>query len=430
MKNTFLFQFAIITLLSIQTAIAQSVGIGTATPDASARLEVNSTTQGILIPTLTSAQRSIISNPATGLLVFQTDGTPGFYYYTGTSWINLTNGHQVNSQGIAVSSNYGLTTTFAGSGAPGAADGTGTAASFNNPVGITADAFGNVYVADYDNHKIRKITAAGVVTTLAGNGFAGNADGVGTAASFNYPSGVAVDASGNIYVADWLSHKIRKITPAGVVSTFAGDGLQNSDDGPGTTASFDHPSAVAIDTSGNIYVADYENHKIRKITAAGMVSTLAGSGSLGSADGPGNVASFTFPSGVAVDASGNVYVADWYFNKIRKITPAGVVSTFAGDGTAGATDGTGIAASFNRPEGVVADASGNIYVADRLNHKIRKITTTGLVSTLAGSGSTGATDGPGTTVSFNAPFGVAVDASGNVYVADLGNNKIRKIIAH
>jgi len=265
------------------------------------------------------------------------------------------------------------------------------------------------------------------VTTLAGIGSPGYANGTGTAASFNYPTGVAVDGSGNLYVADQHNHLIRKITSAGVVTTLAGIGSQGYANGTGTAASFNYPWGVAVDGSGNLYVADQGNHLIRKITSAGVVTTLAGSGSSGSADGTGTAASFHDPTGVAVDGSGNLYVADKNNHLIRKITSAGVVTTFAGSGSSGSADGTGTAASFYRPDGVVVDGSGNVYVADRNNHLIRKITSAGVVTTLAGSGSAGSADGTGTAASFSYPSGVAVDGSGNVYVGDSDNHLIRKI---
>jgi streptogramin lyase len=296
----------ILAFFIFPAVMAQSVGIGTSTPNASARLEVNSTTQGILIPTLTTAQRSAISSPATGLLVFQTDGTPGFYYYAGAAWVNLTNGYQVNNSGIALSSSYGLTSTF-------------TAASFNTPTGIALDASGNIYVAERGYNRISKITPDTVVTTLAGSGTAGSADGTGTSASFNTPSGVAVDASGNIYVADQYNYEIRKITPAGVVTTLAGSGTAGSADGTGTAATFNRLTGVAVDAFANIYVADRYNNKIRKITPAGVVTTLAGGAFPGYYDSTGTAAFFDNPMGVATDASGNVYVTDLNNNKIRKI---------------------------------------------------------------------------------------------------------------
>jgi serine/threonine-protein kinase len=267
----------------------------------------------------------------------------------------------------------GIVTTFAGSGAPGSADGAGTAAAFFGPIGVAFDGAGNIYVADVSNNKIRKIAPGGIVTTFAGSGARGSADGTGTAASFAGPYGVSVDADGNVYVADFCNNRIRRITPGGVVTTLAGSGSAGSADGPGAAASFAHPSGVAVDGSGNVYVADLLSNKIRKITPGGVVTTFAGSGAEGSADGVGTAASFNLPAGVAVDGSGNVYVAEISGNKIRKITPGGIVTTFAGSGVQGSADGAGPAAEFFEPMGVAVDGAGNVYVADRLNNKIRKV---------------------------------------------------------
>ena len=305
-------------------------------------------------------------------------------------------------------------------------------AAFSLPRGVAIDSAGNVYVADQGNSTISKITPAGIVSTLAGlAGSAGSADGTGTAARFNQPSGVAVDAAGNIYVADISNNTIRKITPAGVVSTLAGlAGSPGSADGTGSAARFFGPFGVAVDAAANVYVGDADNSTIRKITPAGVVSTLAGlAGIVGSADGAGSAARFNFPSGVAVDAAGNVYVADLNNNSIRSITPAGVVGTLAGSASgSGSTDGTGNAARFRDPFGVTVDAAGNVYVADASNNTIRKVTSAGVVTTLAGSaGFSGSTDGTGSAARFNFPSGVAVDAAGNVYVGDTINKSIRKI---
>jgi serine/threonine-protein kinase len=318
-------------------------------------------------------------------------------------------------------------TNLAGSINAGSADGTGSAASFARPSGLSVDISGNVYVADKANNKIRKVTPAGVVTTLAGTGTAGSANGAAAAASFSEPIGVTVDTSGNVYVSDFGNQLIRKITPAGLVTTLAGSNTSGSVDGTGSAASFNFPYALAVDTSSNVYVADTFNHKIRKIIPSGVVTTLAGSGTAGSADGTGAAASFNYPVAVTVDTSGNVYVAQTGNNDvIRKITPAGVVTTLAGS-SYGSADGTGTLASFAGPSGLAVDTTGNVYVADRVNNKIRKVTPAGVVTTLAGTGTAGSTNGTGSAASFNDPFGIAVDSNGNLYVGDSGNNQIRKL---
>ncbi len=328
----------------------------------------------------------------------------------------------------------GVVTTLAGTaGVFGSADGTGAAARFNSPTGIATDSAGNVYVADNGNSTIRKITPAGVVSTLAGDASmpAGSTDGTAAAARFKHPSGVATDSAGNVYVADDFNSTIRKITPAGVVSTLAGTaGLSGSTDGTGAAARFNFPQGIATDSAGNVYVADTVNSTIRKITPAGVVSTLAGTAGLsGSTDGTGAAASFSFPQGVATDNAGNVYVADAFNSTIRKITPPGVVTTLAGmAGVFGSADGTGAAARFNSPTGVATDSAGNVYVADNVNSTIRKITPAAVVTTLAGkAGVFGSPDGTGAVASFNFPRGVATDSAGNVYVADTANSTIRKI---
>lgn len=279
--------------------------------------------------------------------------------------------------------------------------------------GIAADASGNLYVADMMAHVIRKVTPAGVVTTFAGSGSQGSADGTGTAASFNYPDSLAVDGSGNVYVADTSNNMVRKITPAGVVTTLAGATTQGSIDGTGSAARFWMPSGLAIDASGNVYVSDGNNNMIRKITPAGVVTTLAGSTTSGHADGTGTAASFNFPRGIAVDSAGNVFVADAWNYMVRKITPAGVVTTVAGSTTSGSTNGIGTAATFSSPHGIALDASGNLYVTDA--DMIRKITPTAEVSTLAGI-STGSadTDGPIASATFRHLQGITIDASSGV----------------
>ena len=323
-------------------------------------------------------------------------------------------------------------TTLAGVNASGPLDGTLTTARFSSPRGVAVDASGNVYVGDTNNNTIRKITFFGVVTTLAGTaGSPGTTNGTGSAARFNVPAGVAVDLNGNVYVGDTANHAIRKITAGGAVTTLAG-GTGGSADGTGTSARFLGPNGVAVDRDGNVYVADTGNHSIRKITPAGVVTTLAGGlspGSSGSVDGTGGGAKFSAPFGVAVESSGaNIYVADRDSYKVRKVTAAGVVTSMAGltNFITGDADGNGTTARFASVVGVAVDGNGNVYVADSTNSSLRKVTQDGTVTTLAGlTRSTGSTDGTGSAVRFNSPQGIAVDSRGNLYVADTLNHTVR-----
>jgi len=394
--------------------------------------------------------KSIIATMlATGLLVACGGGggssTPSSSSTSGsTSSSGETTSGSSTSDGTTNSVNALVVTTIAGSvGVSGVTNGTGTAARFSGPAGITVDNAGNLYVADSSNSIIRKITPAGVVSTLAGNKnystgtSLSNADGTGAAALFLYPRGITVDSTGNLYVADTANNSIRKITPTGVVSTLAGSARgpagSGSVDGTGAAASFGQPTGITVDSAGNLYVADTTYSIIRKITPAGVVSTLAGSaGNPGITDGTGTAARFQAPTGIAVDNAGNLYVADSGNNTIRKITPAGVVSTLAGSAsTYGLTDGTGAATRFSGPAGITVDSAGNLYVADFGNNAIRKITPAGVVTTIAGSsvGNSGSTDGTGATALFYYPEGITVDSAGNLYVADRGNHTIRKISA-
>jgi sugar lactone lactonase YvrE len=383
----------------------------------------------------------------------------------------------------------GAVTTLAGlGGVSGANDGVGAAARFYQPYGLAVDSSNNVYVADTYNQLIRVITAGGLVSTLAGQaGVTGTNNGAGSAALFNLPARVALDGVNNLYVAEYGNDAIRKITPSGVVSTFAGwPGVSGTNNGTGTSARFFEPVGVAMDAASNLYVADYGNNTIRKITSAAVVTTIAGlagsggsvdgtnsaarlqgpndvcwSGSLfvadnlnctirrlglfgtnwvastvagavagvGTNDGPGGVARFNVPNSLAIDASNNVCVADESNNTIRKISPAGVVSTLAGlAGVAGTNNGTAGAARFSHPEGVAVDRSNNVYVADQNNDTIRKVTPAGVVTTLAGlAGVIGVVDGTNSVARFYNPSDVAVDGGGNVYVTDYNNNTIRRL---
>ncbi|MES2809849.1 MAG: putative Ig domain-containing protein [Bacteroidota bacterium] len=342
----------------------------------------------------------------------------------------------VNTGGAIPATVYGTVSLFAGSatGVTGTGTGTGTAARFNNPADVTVFDNGSMYVADRGNHAIRMLSTTAAETTYAGtSGTSGRSNtGVGT---FNSPSGIAADVLGNLTIADRGNHEVRKITATPMaVSLFAGNasGTSGSVDATGSAASFNAPTGIVRDASGNLYVADQTNHKIRKITAAGVVTTFAGTGSTGAVDANGTLASFSSPADVVLDASGNLYVADKGNRKIRKITPAGDVTTFAGSGTAGSTDGVGIAATFNAPNGIAIDRTGNLYVSDGgtvTSHKIRMINPAGIVSTVAGTGAVGLANGVGTVSTFSTPAGLSVDpTTGNIFVADGGNNQIRRII--
>jgi len=321
-----------------------------------------------------------------------------------------------------------ITTVAGQAGAGGYADGPGAQAQFRLPNNLAVDRAGNIYVADTANNVIRKITAAGTVSTLAGlAGAHGDADGKGGKARFWAPFGIAADRSGNVYVADSANNVIRKITADGTVSTLAGKaGQPGKADGTDSSARFRNPWGVAVDSAGNVIVADMSNDTIRKITPGGETITLAGqAGMSGSADGFANNARFNDPFAVAVDGAGNIYVSDSGNDTIRKINPEGTVITLAGfAGYAGNKDGTTDMARFWNPQGLAVDGAGNVYVADTGNNTVREITPTGVVSTLPGLA--GASD-PAGSVQLASPGGVAVDAAGNVYVADTDNHCVRKI---
>lgn len=300
------------------------------------------------------------------------------------------------------------------------------------PSALSVSASGTLMVSDSSNNTIQIIGTSWAMTALAGSsGQQGSADGAGSAALFRQPNGVAVDSSGNVFIADTGNSIIRKITSAGVVTTLAGSSSsQGYRDGNGTAAWFNSPSALTVDGVGNVYVADSGNAVIRKIAVDGTVTTLAGTaGSTGTADGTGATARFNQPSGIVVDSAGTLFVGDTYNQTVRKVTAAGVVTTLAGlAGVSGTADGTGTAASFNQPRGLCVDVSGNLYVADTANSSIRKVTPAGVVTTFAGlSTISGLLDGTGLNAWFNQPRDVKIDASGNLFVADTGNAAIRKI---
>ena len=316
--------------------------------------------------------------------------------------------------------------TYAGGVAAGPLEGHTDSVYFGGPNNIAVDKHGNLFVSDRNTHRVRKISPWGMVVTIAGRR-QGFADGIGAAARFNTIRGVALDGGGTIYVADRGNHSIRKISPRAEVSTFAGDGTAGLSNGTGESVQFNNPIGVAVDEGGNVYVADSDNNRIRKLTPGGKVNTLAGK-KRGFLDGQGGEALFRDPVDIAIDKEGNVYVADQGNHSIRKISPGGVVTTLAGGGTAGYSDGAGKSARFNGPQGVAVDKRGTVYVSDTENNRIRRITPDGIVSTIAGDGKAGFVDGPGHMAQFKAPRGLAVDSRGSyLYVADRDNRRIRKI---
>jgi NHL repeat len=426
------------------------------------------------ITRISNGASSLYASVGVDPLGLSTDGLQNLYV------ANDTVVQQVTPSPVAVSS-------IAGSpNVPGSADGAGAQASFgclrdpwtdyglsrfNGASGIATTPAQLSYVSDFCNNTIRAVTALGDARTLAGNpGTVGVSDGTGLAARFWGPAGMALDAAGNVFVADYNNALIRKVTPGGVVSTYAGAVPHyGSADGTGAAASFRYPRGIAADAAGNLYVAD-GNHTIRKITLAGVVTTLAGApGVIGSADGTGSAARFCIPSGTAMDAAGNLYVADRCNYAVRVVTPAGVVSTLAGlAGVAGQQDGTGASSRFSRPTGVALDSAANVYVAD--GSRVRMITPAGAVTTilasiptrdgayngvavdsgtgvlyvttnrsvysvtaggaatlLAGGGANGSADGTGSAAQFNFAWGIVMGRDGNLYVADQQNSTIRKV---
>ncbi|PZF75271.1 hypothetical protein DK847_19335 [Aestuariivirga litoralis] len=266
----------------------------------------------------------------------------------------------------------------------------GSLARFRNPTGVVTDVSGNLFIADTGNHTIRKVSPAGVVSTFAGlGGVPGSSNGTGTAARFNSPKGLTIDGAGNLYVADTGNHVIRKVTSVGVVTNVAGGtGLPGSFDGIGAAARFKSPAAVAATSTGVLYVADTGNYTLRKlVVSSGQVTTIAGSAGIpGTADGTGATARLGTILGLGVDSAGNIYAPDYYYSTIRKVAPTGVVTTFAGaPGVRGAINGAGTSARFSSPYGVTVDAANNIYVSDYANCLLRKITVTGIVTSPVGT---------------------------------------------
>ncbi len=329
----------------------------------------------------------------------------------------------------------GIISTIAGTGPSysyGGDGGAATAAALNVPWGVTVDATGNVYIADASNQRIRKINTTGIISTVAGGGSSGLGDGgQATTAMLHLPTGVALDAAGNIYIVDENDNRIRKVTSGGVITTFAGGWV--GDGGPATTAALFHPAGVATDALGNVYIADANYSRVRKVSTSGIITTIAGTGEQGYSGegGQATAAELNYPYAVAVDGQGNVYIADVGNNRIRKVATNGVISTFAGTGVQG-YGGDGNAATtakFSGPYGIAIDVAGNVYIADLGNERVRKVGINGIINTIAGNGTQGYSGdgGAATAAQLLSPGGIAVDAVGNVYITDQGNSRIRKV---
>lgn len=335
----------------------------------------------------------------------------------------------------------GTLTVVAGNGIAGHSGdgGPATGASLKNPAGLAVNAAGDLYIADERNGRIRKVTADGAITTVAGGGSSTFRDGGPATAGRLSARGVAVDAAGNIYIADTYSHRIRKVTAAGTISTIAGNGTQgfSGDGGPVVNAVLDTPNGIAVDSSGTLFIADQSNSRIRRIANNGIISTVAGNGT-GTYTGDGGqavVAGVGNPRSVALDNSGNLNIAQGYPYPVRKVTPAGVISTVAG-GRAGFSGdgGPAMAAALNELQGVAVDAVGNLYIADSINGRVRKVSAgvSGTITTLAGTGlaNFAGDGGPAVSAALSEPLGVAVDSTGNLFIADHLNHRIRKVVAN
>lgn len=316
--------------------------------------------------------------------------------------------------------------SLAGSGTAGYANGTGAVAQVFGPTALASDASGGLYFSDSSTSRIRKSTTAGAVSFLAGSGASSYTEGTGSGAVFNWPQAITVGPSGVLYIADTNNSRIRALSTGNTSSLIAG-GTQGTGDGTGSAARFNTPRGIVYDSvSGLLYVADSQSHVIRKVTLAGVVTTFTGTTSTGGfVDATGTAARFNYPQGLAVDSTGTLYVADTLNNRIRKVTTAGVVTTVAGSGSASFADGTGTAAAFNNPWALAVAADNTLYVADTNNNRIRKITPAGVVTTIAGSGAAGYADGVGDAAQFNKPAGIAIGSDGRLYVTDKDNHRLR-----
>ena len=411
-----------------------------------------------------SSQRIRMISASTGIITtvagngksgFSGDGGPAT-----SAELRYPTGVAVDAQGnlyIADTENYrvrkvtsaGVITTVAGTGSSGAAGDGGAAVNATlDPYSIAIDTAGNLFITDTTNARVRKISTAGVITTVAGGGPGGSFSfggdgGPATSANLNQPLSAAVDSAGNLYIADQNNFRVRKVSTTGTITTVAGNGTAFSGDGgPATSAQLYFSSGVAVDPAGNLYIGDTDNHRVRKVSASGVITTLAGNGSVPAstggapgpapgAGGPATSAPLYSPIGVALDSAGNVYFSDYATDRVHKVSSAGIITTVAGNGTLGSSGdgGQAVNAQLGAPEGIALDSGGNLYIAETQTRKVRKVSPAGIISTVAGNGVQGYTGdgGPAVNAALNEPIFVAVDSNGGLYIADLFACVVRKV---
>jgi sugar lactone lactonase YvrE len=387
-----------------------------------------------------NASGSFSYSPAAGAVL-----SSGYHILTATftpnSSTNYSSANATVTLTVSFSPNASIITTVAGNGTAGYGGngGAATSALLDNPTGVSVDASGNIYIADAAHGYIRKVNVTtGIITTIAGNGQAYSANGPAASTGLGIPIGIALDAAGNVYISDGYQSRVLKLTATtGMIASIAGNGTAGwgGDGGAATSAYLNSPSSVAVDASGSIYIAD--GLVIRKVNPAGIISTIAGNETYGYSgdNGPATSAALNIPMGVSVDASGNIYIADWSNNRIRKVNTAGIITTVAGNGTAGYSGDGGVATSaeLNAPESVYVDASGDVYIADGGNNRIRKVNAAGIITTVAGNGTSGYSGDSGIATSAELNLvgwslgEVFVDPGGTIYISDSNNNRIRAV---
>jgi trimeric autotransporter adhesin len=328
----------------------------------------------------------------------------------------------------------------AGTGSAGNSgdNGPATDAQLNGPVEVAVTPDGGFLIADYDNHTVRKVSSAGVITRVAGTGSAGNSgdDGPATDAQLNHPAGVAVTPDDGFLIADYDNHTVRKVSSAGVITRVAGTGSagNSGDDGPATDAQLNHPAGVAVTPDDGFLIADYDNHTVRKVSSAGVISRVAGTGSAGNSgdDGPATDAQLNHPAGVAVTPDGGFLIADEVNNAVRKVSSAGVITRVAGTGSAGNSgdDGQAADARLRAPAGVTVTHDGGFLIADTNNNEVRKVSSAGVITRVAGTGSAGNSgdDGSATEAQLNSPSRVALTHEGGFLIPDTSNNEVRNVV--